>query len=286
MKKIFAVFFVFLLVFFSFLRYSSSQRDSALTEVVFFDVGQGDAALIQSPFNQDILIDGGPGKIILEKLGQRMGMFNKDLEIVFLTHNHSDHLDGILEAVKSGYKIKAFVYANDICQGADCDELFAFARKNIPKVIQAEIGMKFDLFCNESDADCYWIKILGPEEKFRQDKNLNNSSIILKAHLSQGDFLFTGDAENKVWNYIIANGEEDELSRICEIFNADILKAPHHGSKTGISEELLKLTTPKEAVVSCGKDNKFGHPHPSALKLLDSFGAIIRRTDLDGDIGY
>jgi len=285
-KIIYIIFSVFLFSFYVLLKNSFAEKtqNQDYARVIIFDVGQGDGILVQTSFGQDILIDGGSNEIILEKLNQNMSFENRDIELAVLTHNHDDHFGGLLKIVEQDdFKIKKLLFSNKTCESAGCEEFFKLAGEKNIEMVQAKSGMKIDLFCVEN-ADCYWMDILGPADKFSNDKNLNNTSIIIKAHLPRKDFLFTGDTEEKIWNYYTDKFESGFYSD--NFLDVDILKVAHHGSRNGTTEDLLKLTTPEEAVISCGRNNKFGHPHSEALKLLDSFGTNIRRTDLEGDIRY
>lgn len=285
LKSIYVLFLLILLIFVYFLKYSFFSGSSRETRVVFFDVEQGDAALIQTPYKQDILIDAGPDKTIIDKIDKRLGFFDRDIELAVLTHNHSDHLKGFLELLNSGIKIDKLIYSNIVCEDNVCGEFYKVIQENEIETIQAKQGMEIDLFCAEDNSECYGLTILGPIDKFAQDKNLNNTSVILKAHFPERDFLFTGDAEDKVWKYYysISAGRDVAMQRL---YGANVLKVPHHGSKNGTSKELLELVKPQEAVISVGKDNKFGHPHVETIQLLESSGIKIRRTDEEGDIEY
>lgn len=284
-KNIYFSFLLLLLVFISLFHYSSAELfvDSSETKVIFFDIGQGDAALIQTPFDQDILIDSGPDASIIEKLDKTMGLANRDIELAILSHNHDDHFGGFLEILKQGnFKIKKMIFPNRICENKSCEILFEELKKSGAEMMQLKSAMKIELFCAEN-SNYYGIDIIAPIAEFSDDKNLNNTSLILKARLPNGDFLFMGDAGDEIWNYL--NSRDVAMQRLYGL-NTDILKVPHHGSKNGLTLELIEAVSPKEAIISCGRDNSFGHPHPSILNLLDFFDVEIRRTDVEGDIIY
>ncbi|TRZ78657.1 MBL fold metallo-hydrolase [bacterium] len=276
-KIIYSLFFFCLIVFLIFAKHSLAVEKTYNGRVIFFDVGQGDSTLIQTPFNQDILIDGGPDRSVIDKLDQYMGAFNRDIELAILTHNHDDHFNGFLEIVKnSEFKIEQMIYANEVCDNKLCDEFFRVMKEKNVHMIQVNNVSEISL---SSYAD-YSIDILGPSKKCATDKNLNNTSILNVLNLSGRKFLFTGDAENEVWE------EFCETYQNLDLKNIDILKVPHHGSKNGLEKCLIDLIQPTEAVISSGEDNVFGHPHVSILEMLDSAGVIIRRTDIEQDIIY
>lgn len=105
---------------------------------------------------------------------------------------------------------------------------------------------------------------------------LNNFSLVFLLEYEGKKVLLMGDADSKVQKNILLNSTSLPI---------DILKFPHHGSKTGMTEEFLQKISPKVAVISVGK-NSFGHPTQEALDLLDKFGVLIRRTDKEGEINY
>jgi len=276
-KIIYSLFTCCLIAFVFLARYLWAIETASDGKVIFFDVGQGDAALIQTPFNQDILIDGGPDRSVIDKLDQYMGIFNRTIELAILTHNHDDHFNGFLEIIKnSEFKIEQLIYANKTCDNRLCDEFFRVMKENNISMIRVGNVSEISL----SPYADYSIDIIGPSKKMAQDKNLNNTSILNIVNLSGKKFFFTGDAENEVWE------EFCEMHQNLGILkNIDVLKVPHHGSKNGLDKCLLDLIQPTEAVISSGEDNVFGHPHAQILELLDSAGVIIRRTD-GGDIIY
>lgn len=105
----------------------------------------------------------------------------------------------------------------------------------------------------------------------------NDESLVIGMELKGIKFLFTGDAPKKIENLIIKDNKDLDI---------DILKVGHHGSITSTGEDFIKLLTPKEAVISVGKNNKYGHPDDKILSLLRKYKIVIRRTDIEGTIKY
>ena len=118
------------------------------------------------------------------------------------------------------------------------------------------------------------IEILSPGEMSGSKSNLNNISLVLKMTFKDRTFIFTGDAEVEAQGELLKRGEE---------LKADVLKMPHHGSRT-LLPELVEQVKPEVAVIPVGAHNTFGHPAPSTLDLLDRTGATVYRTDLDGAV--
>lgn len=238
-------------------------------EVTFFDVGQGDAAFVETPENQQILIDGGPTAIILEKLGKAMPFWDRTIDLVVLTHPEHDHIAGLLEVLKR-YHVKNILWTGIVRDTAEYKEWQKLIEQEGANVYIARTGLR--IYAGESE-----FVVLYPFEDLEgeQVKNTNDTSIVARFNYGETAFLFTGDASMSVERKLL---DRVELS----ILDSDILKIGHHGSKTSISKEFVQAVSPEVAVISAGKDNKYGHPHQEVLDNLDSIR--ILRTDLLGDI--
>jgi competence protein ComEC len=215
------------------------------------------------------LIDGGPGKTVLNQLNALLPFYDREIDWMILSHPHADHLDGLI-AVLEKFDVKNVVTA----QYANNKSYAKFSRliKNEgSKVYIADAQEDFNL----SDLK---IDILYPfQENTWVEKDLNNQSVALRIVFPQMSFILTGDLELEA---------ENDLIKSTEILQSDIMKAGHHGSKTSNSEKILNKARPKEVVISVGKDNKYNHPHREILDRLNKLGIKIRRTDLEGTICY
>ncbi len=231
--------------------------------LVFCDVGQGDAILI-SYHQTQVLIDGGPDNKILECLSKKMPFWDKQIEIVILTHPEQDHFGGLIDVFER-YSVRYFV-SNGLRKSSASFTGLEQSRKDkkvLSLTIKAGDKIKFSSL---------QFLFLWPEKDYLKNDNLNDSSVVLK--LIYGDFeaLLPGDISEKVEKLLDlpAGGLE-------------ILKVAHHGSKFSTSEEFLGKIKPKLAVISVGK-NRFGHPTPEVLERLNQVGARTLRTDRQGDI--
>jgi competence protein ComEC len=239
-------------------------------EVTFFDVGQGDSIFIETPKRHQILIDGGPDLTVLEKLGKEMPFYDRTIDLIILTHPEKDHLGGLFEVLKR-YKVENILWTGVIRDTAEFKEWQRLIKKEKVNIFIAQAGQKIKL--QRSD-----IYILFPFENLegKEFKNSNNTSIIAKLVFGQNSFLFTGDIYKSI--------EKKLLGLVKQQLDSDILKVAHHGSKTSSDSEFIKKVSPEFAVIQCGKDNSYGHPHPETLETLRKYGIKIFRTDLDGDI--
>lgn len=249
--------------------YLISDSDKEL-KVNFLDVGQGDAILIQTPFGQNILVDGGPDDTVLKRLGGEMLPWDKKIDLMILTHPHADHITGLIDVIKN-YQVEKILYTGALHTTPQFLEWLKLVKgRKIPLTIidrpqTIQLGEKCE------------IQIIYPFKSLAGQSvaNLNNSSIVFKLIYGQTSFLFMGDAESEV---------EDELIKSGMPLKADVLKVGHHGSSDATSEGFLKMVSPQFAVIEVGRGNDFGHPSGRVIKRLERFGAKILRTDSERTI--
>ncbi len=231
--------------------------------VHFIDVGQGDSSLIICD-GKTMLIDGGDksaSQVVytyLKKLGLTY------LDYVVCTHPDADHvggLSGALEQATAGtvwcpvdsYSSKVF------------ENFKTRVEKQGKALIKPEVGTSVTL-------GSATVTVYAPREDYTDS---NNQSIVLRVVYGETSFLFTGDAET------------DSESSMCEAglaLKSTVLKVGHHGSDTSTSIRFLREIMPTYAVISCGKDNKYGHPTEQTLSRLNQAGVTVYRTDLQGDV--
>ena len=238
-------------------------------KVIFFNVGQGDAIFIVSPQKHQILIDGGPNSIILEKLAKEMPFWDRSIDLIILTHPEHDHIAGLLEVLKR-YKVENILWTGVIRDTAEYKEWLRLIKRENSELRIAKAEQKIK--AREVHFD-----ILNPFENLsgRKIKNVNDTSVITKLVFDKKSFLFSGDAYKPVERKLIARGLA---------LDSDVLKVGHHGSKTSSAEEFIEKVLPEIAVISAGKNNRYGHPHQQTLDTLEKYGVETLRTDINGDI--
>jgi competence protein ComEC len=273
MKKIpFILFSILLicLVVFVYLKFSPTTYPS---HIIFFNIGQGDSALIFLPNNLKVLVDCGPNKTILSKLGERLSFFDKTIDYLIITHPDLDHYGGC-SAVLKNYKIKNIVmnvdkkndeYYKEFSQAVDSEQA------NIKIIDQAQ----------KWQAGNYFFEFLSPDSSFG-DLAGNDNSIVFRLVGGKQTVLFTGDLETTAEKLVVEKYCGVELVN-CDKLKSDILKAGHHGSDTSSSDDFLSAVQPTTAIISVGK-NSFGHPSLRTLNKLERAGTTILRTDEEGDI--
>jgi len=255
---------------------SFGENKNEKTKIIFLDVGQGDAAMIDAGNNIQILIDGGDGKDILNRLGEHLPFYDRKIELVIMTHPDKDHIGGLVEVLKY-YEVEQILETGIKCEKVICEEWDKLIEeKNIP-VKYAEFGQRIK-------AGNIEMAVLYPFEnlKDKEVKDSNDASIVLRLILEQGlqsestTILLTGDAGFPVENDLISQNINLE---------SQILKVSHHGSKYGTSNEFLKSVKPEEAIISVGR-NSYGHPTEELLNRLKNINVEIFRTDEIGDVVF
>ncbi len=245
--------------------------------VYFFDVGQGDAALIVSPTGKTVLVDGGPpdGGALSRRLRT---LVEGPLDLMVLTHPHLDHLGGLPSVLEAPGARRYMDPGFDHTTSSYRDLLRKVGELDVP-LLEPEVteaGGPFTLDLG-GDARMTVLWPRRPKEPFltgtRSDANAN--SIVFRIDHGAVSFLFTGDGEADTEARLLRSGQK---------LGATVLKAPHHGSRHSSQEPFLKRVAPKHVVVSCGRDNEYRHPHEHALRRYRGVGAQIHRTDESGDL--
>jgi len=251
--------------------------------VTFLDVGQGDSAVIETPSGKVVVIDGGgipsdpsapeagtdPGTRIVVPFLRSRGISTIDLLIA--THPDDDHVQG-LRAVTERLAVRAALDSGlSAVPGSPMEQLRAAWKARGITVHTAKRGQSFDL------GGGVRLEILHPTEPLlsgtRSDDN--NNAIVARLVYGKARILFTADAEGEAEESLLKSGLD---------LSADVLKVGHHGSRGSTSARFLRAVSPKMAVLSCGRKNRFGHPHQETLTRLQQSHVQPFRTDQQGAI--
>lgn len=235
-------------------------------DIAFIDVGQGDCMIAETAGGM-IMVDGGSSSV--KKIGRYRALpylkycgFQK-VKIAVITHMDADHYSGILELLEMG-RIE-YLGLPQISKDNTYEKIERIALEKGTTLFYLSRGKKIY-------GEDFSLKVLHPEKNTQLEKNA--ASIVLQGEILGWKVLLTGDVEKEGESVLLEEG----LKR------TDILKAAHHGSKNSTSEEFLKLVRPELTIISCGKNNRYGHPHQEVLERLQKYGNKIKRTDQQGAI--
>ena len=251
--------------------------------ISFLDIGQGDCIVMRSESGKVYMIDGGSsskkniGKYIITPYLKYYGITKIDYCII--THSDSDHVSGIIEILeqKHGDKIEIDNFLlpdpDDTLKDDTYKQILQLAGNNCKKVSYIK---RFDMI---KDGKLNLVCV-HPESGYMAESANAYSTVISITHGSDS-ILLTGDLEK--------DGEKQVLDILNQSNYAfpesyTILKAAHHGSKNSTSEEFLQRINPDMTIISCGKNNRYGHPHDELLNRLEKINTAVLRTDIDGAI--
>lgn len=232
--------------------------------VAFLDVGQGDAILVEGPTGIQVLIDGGRDRSVLRELPGVIGPLDRSLDAIIETHPDADHIAGLSDVLLQ-YRVSYFLEPGVSSDTNTFARLQDAVSKEVGVVqILARSGMRIHLG-NGAYADALY-----PADNVASLRETNDASVIVRVVYGDTSFLLTGDAPAWV--------EDRLVNQYGSALESDVLKAGHHGSKSSTDALWLATVQPDTVVISAGKDNSYGHPHPDVLARIQAAGAAALST--------
>ncbi|MGW9478463.1 ComEC/Rec2 family competence protein [Saccharomonospora azurea] len=241
--------------------------------LVACDVGQGDAfVLATGEPGRAVVVDTGPDPLVVDRCLERLDV--ERVPLVVLSHLHADHVGG-LTSVFDGRAVGAVAVGPGRSPRWAWDDVVDTAAARGVPVVELAAGdrltwsaLRLDVLAPDAPEE---VTVAAADDV--DGSEVNNASVVLRATTAVGRVLLTGDAELEAQASLLASGED---------LRAEILKVPHHGSRYTL-REFLSAAAPRIAIASVGPDNSYGHPSPMILRVLRSGGALVARTDTDGD---
>ena len=230
----------------------------------YIDVSQGDSSLILLPNGETMLIDAGENKYSNNVVRELNKLNIHKIDHLIATHPHSDHIGG-MERIINNYQIGNIYMPKTEHTSKTYLDMLESISDNKLQITTARAGLTI-IDDGELKAE-----FVAPSEDYYEE--INNYSAVLKLTYKENTFLFCGDIEALVEKEILSNGYD---------IASDVLKVSHHGSYRSTSDVFLNAVNPQYAVISCGKDNEYGHPHREILQKLKSI--TVLRTDKTGTI--
>ncbi len=242
-------------------------------EFTAIDVGQGDSFLIVSNHNKTILIDGGGSEMSDYDVGENvllpymLDRWVTHIDIIFVSHAHADHIEGLYTLIDNISIGKIFVSAS-----LENNEYMNTLKS---KCTNNKVPIYYVCEGDIITIDNLKFEVMYPNKNWEEldfiDGNENNLSMLLKADLNGTKVLFTGDLESKVEEYLV-----DKYGKKLE---SNILKISHHGSKTSSTEEFIKVVNPDVSIISVAENNSYGHPNFNVVERLKKYSKVMMTKD-------
>lgn len=237
----------------------------AEVEYHFIDIGQGDASLILTD-EAAVLVDCGTldqSYIVLDYVKK----YTDKIDLFVFSHAHDDHMGGAANIINS-IEVDEVLMTSYASDAVFFEKALDAIEEHDVEVTEALPGSTY----TEGDVE---IKVFAPVKDYEDH---NSNSIIMRVEVDGSSVMYTGDAEHRT--------EKDMLEDYPYGLKSDILKVGHHGSSTSTSEVFLDAVSPAYAVISCGEDNSYGHPHREIKALFKERGLEYYRTDLAGNVVF
>ena len=255
---------------------AATSADGRL-HVYALDVGQGDAIMVVTPNGHQLLVDGGAdSETTLAAIGPLIPASDRSLDVVAATHLDADHVGGLL-GVLHRYR------ADVVLQGTVTPDSALYPQWQSVVADRKRPALTLHAGHRVALGDGVVLEVLSPnngQQPAGVRRTSNNGSLVLRLSYGEIAFLFTGDIEADAERHLVASNRDG--------LRADVLKVAHHGSRTSSTLEFLRAVAPLSAVISSGRDNRFGHPHPDVIdRLASSIGeSNIFLTARDGTVEY
>lgn len=255
----------------------TQQRD--YVDIVFLDIGQGDATYIEFPDGTQMLVDCAKDGVVLEALGRVLPFYDTSIDILLVTHDDLDHYGGCSDVLRkydidrivtNGMLMKKDAQWQSFVSDMKAEQAGTLVVAGVQSMDIASTTVQF-LYPDRP------LDVLGRIPGIKKDTGSNNASVVIKITYGDMDALLTGDAERELEEYLL---------RVypTSTFDVEIYKAGHHGSAGSSIQPFVDAISPLHTVFSAGEGNRYGHPSLRVIKRVERAGSEVWRTDTQGDI--
>lgn len=239
-------------------------------QVHFFDIGQGDSIFIETPDHVQVLVDGGPDSTVLRRLAQYMSPFDHSIDMIVRTHPDSDHISGLIDVLQR-YHVGTILTTENVSATKTSHAFQVAEAKSGARVVMARTGQVWHLGASTT------MTVLSPAVN-PVAWQTNPSSIVVQVRYGHTSVMLTGDAPTTI--------EQQLVTVFGSSLHSDVLKPGHHGSRFSTSEEWLQAVDPAYAVISAGKNNRYGHPTKEVMDRLWAHHITVYSTIDDGTVNF
>lgn len=263
---------------------SVGERKEGELRVHFLDVGQGDCQIVELPDGKTLLIDGGESEESATKIMRFLNALHIDeIDYLLVTHADNDHCTGLKTVLKHKTVKRAFLPLVEATEKEAYATVYA-------TILQSDCTWQYfnrSVDLSVDGAVSYTLRFLYPytlqTEKFEDD---NESSAVLWLDYLGASALFTGDSPKTTEQLLMRDHKLGLLDEEIKLSETELLKVAHHGSNASTSQQFVEYLGVKQAVISCGKDNAYGHPSKEVLSVLSNCNVEVYRTDVQGDLTW
>jgi competence protein ComEC len=263
-------------------QYQTREEQPRQLTVAFLNVGQGDAIYIESPTGYQMLVDGGPPNTIMRELKKVMKWYDRSIDAILVTNPDQDHIGGFINVLDT-YTVDAIYEPGTektteaflVLENAIVQERAQNGERAKNSIVRD--GMMLDLGGGTV------LEILYPDRDVSKE-TANEGSVVARLVYASTTIMLTGDAPDSVLNHLV-----EREAATPDALDSDILKVGHHGSRTSASEQFVRAVSPEHAIISAGRNNRYGHPHKETIAVLErnnisilgtyEHGTIIVRSD-------
>ena len=247
-----------------------AQAGAGKLQVHFFDVGQGDSIFIETPDHVQVLVDGGRDSTVLRRLATYMSPFDHSINMIVRTHPDSDHIAGLIDVLHR-FHVDTILTTENVSDTQTSHAFQAAEQASGAHVVMARTGQLYHLGASTT------MRVLSPAVNPSQ-WDTNPSSIVTQIRYGSTTVLLTGDAPSTI--------EHQLVTVYGSGLHSDVFKPGHHGSRFSTSEEWLNAVTPIYAVISAGKNNRYGHPTKVVMDRLAAHHVTVYSTIDDGTVDF